>query len=165
MRYLASFCVLFLFWVTLSGFYDNAFLMTLGVLSCIGTLLFARRLGIMDSEGQPLHLLGGAVTYWPWLVWEVIKSAWGVSRIILSPSLPISPQLFKARATQKTDVGLVTYANSITLTPGTISIDIEGEDILVHALTRDTRADLEGGAMDARVCRFEGSGGKEEAAA
>ena len=61
------------------------------------------------------------------------------------------------RASQRTTAGVATYANSITLTPGTITVRLRGNDLTVHALTSDGALDLEGGAMDRRVNRFEGA--------
>nr|TFG55115.1 MAG: sodium:proton antiporter [Hyphomicrobiales bacterium] len=102
------------------------------------------------------HLLPRAIAYWPWLVWEIIKSAWSVSLAVLNPRLPISPTLVRIKAGQKTAVGIATYANSITLTPGTLTVGVEGNNLLVHALSAEGADDLETGRMDARVCRFEG---------
>ncbi|MDP1718034.1 MAG: Na+/H+ antiporter subunit E, partial [Burkholderiales bacterium] len=87
----------------------------------------------------------------------IVKSAWDVSKIILNPRLPISPTLIRVKTTQKTAVGVVTYANSITLTPGTISVDVKQGEILVHALTCEGAAGLQSGEMDRRVTRFEGA--------
>ena len=109
------------------------------------------------AEAHPVHLLGGALTYFPWLWWEIAKSAWAVAKLILNPRLPISPTMTQVAATQKTTVGVATYANSITLTPGTITTGVKGNILTVHALTRDGAFDLEGGGMDARVTRFEGT--------
>ena len=61
------------------------------------------------------------------------------------------------RASQRTPVGVVTYANSITLTPGTITVGVDGDELTVHALVRDGALDLEGGGMDRRVSQFEGA--------
>jgi multicomponent Na+:H+ antiporter subunit E len=69
--------------------------------------------------------------------------------------LPISPHLITVRTSQKTAVGQVIYANSITLTPGTISLDVRDDTILVHALTSDSAAGVEAGEMDRRVSRLE----------
>ena len=114
---------------------------------------------VVDHEGHPIHLGPGAITYWPWLAWHVVADALSVTRIILDPKLPISPTLVRLRTSQKTAVGQVVYANSITLTPGTLSVAIEGDEILVHALTREGAASLEEGGMDRRVAAFEGLGG------
>ncbi len=78
--------------------------------------------------------------YWVWLLKEIIKSAWDVSKIIVHPKLPISPTLVRFKPSQRTDVGLVIHANSITLTPGTITIEATSEEFLVHGLTRGSSA-------------------------
>ena len=108
---------------------------------------------------RPLVELGlGALTYWPWLLWEIAKAGWDVTKIILHPDLPISPELIRVPASQRTDLGRVIYANSITLTPGTISVETDEETILVHALTRAGAEGLESGDMDRRCTAFEGAG-------
>lgn len=148
--------VMLIFWLTLSGNYTT-FLITAGVISSVLIALLAYRMDVADREGHPIHLGLSALTYWPWLVWQIILSALNVTRIIINPSLPISPTLTRVKMSQKSDVGRVTYANSITLTPGTISVDIEGDEILVHAITSDNATDLEAGDMDKRCAQFEGA--------
>jgi multicomponent Na+:H+ antiporter subunit E len=152
---LSSALVLFVFWLLLSGYF-TAFLVTMGAVSAVAIVLLGRRMDVIDHEGHPVHLSWRALGYWPWLMREIVKSAWGVARIIVDPRLPISPQLVRAKPSQKTAVGVVTYANSITLTPGTISVDVRPGEILVHALTREGAAELMAGEMDRRVTRFEG---------
>jgi multicomponent Na+:H+ antiporter subunit E len=156
MRYVAAAALLLAFWLLLSGHY-TPFLVGAGVVSTAAVIAFAARLEVIDREGLPLHLGLPALTYWPWLAWEILKSAWEVSRVILSPSLPISPKWIRVHASQRTLAGRVTFANSITLTPGTITLDAEGESFHVHALTEEGAAALAEGAMDRRVSRFEGS--------
>jgi len=80
-----------------------------------------------------------------------------VTKVILHPSLPISPTMTVVRASQKTTTGVTAYANSITLTPGTITVGVSSNDLTVHALVRDGALDLEGGGMDRRVSQFEGT--------
>ena len=147
---------LYLFWLGLSGHY-TVMLMSIGVACAVGIVALSARMDVIDQEGHPVLLLGRAVWYWPWLVWQIILSGLSVSRIILSPSLPISPTMIRVRASQKTAVGLVTYANSITLTPGTVAVDIEDDVILVHALTEAGARDVASGDMDRVVARFEGN--------
>jgi multicomponent Na+:H+ antiporter subunit E len=156
MRMASLAVVLFLFWLALSGHYTT-FLVGAGAACAVLCVFVAARMGVVDAEGHPVHLLRGALTYFPWLWWEIAKSAWAVSKLILDPRLPISPTMTQVAATQKTSVGVATYANSITLTPGTITTGVKGNVLTVHALTRDGALDLEGGGMDARVTRFEGS--------
>ena len=147
---------LFGFWVLLSGFF-TPFLLVAGAISAIAVVLFTARMGAVDREGHPTYLLGRALAYWPWLLWEITKSAWTVTRLILDPRLPISPTLIRVKTSQRTAVGQVTYANSITLTPGTISVELAQDEILVHALTRAGAEELAAGEMDRRVTRFEGA--------
>jgi len=149
--------VTYAFWLVLSGHY-TATLMIIGAVCSVLVVALASRMAVLDKEGHPIYLLVRAVWFWPWLIWEIVKSGISVSKIILSPSLPISPTLINVRASQKTAVGLVTYANSITLTPGTVSVEVEGDEITVHAITRDGAMDLAEGGMDRVVSRFEGEG-------
>ena len=85
-----------------------------------------------------------------------VKANLDVAKIILTPSLPISPRLIRVPGTQRTDMGLVTYANSITLTPGTITLDVRDGYLLVHALTAESAAGVRTGEMDAKVTALEG---------
>jgi multicomponent Na+:H+ antiporter subunit E len=89
--------------------------------------------------------------YWFWLGGEIVKANIDVCRRILDPRLPISPRMIKVHATQQTELGRVTYANSITLVPGTVTVSVEGDMFTVHALTRETAEDLEGGELNRRV--------------
>ena len=156
MRMLSLGCALFAFWLLLSGHYTGL-LITFGVLSCLGILALAHRMSVVDEEGHPIHLALGAFMYWPWLFLEIAKSAWGVTQLILNPKLPISPTMVKVKATQKTRIGVNIFANSITLTPGTISVEVEANDITVHAITVGGAEDLKKGGMDRRVTAFEGA--------
>lgn len=146
--------VLFCFWLVLSGHY-TMITVPAGVLTVIGVVALSRRLDIADEEGHPIHLLPRAVTYWPWLAKEIAKSTWDVTKVILNPSLPISPTLIRIKASQRSAVGIATYANSITLTPGTITARVSGHEFLVHAVTRSGAEDLAEGTMDRRVKKFE----------
>lgn len=154
-RFISLFIALFLFWVVLSGFF-TPFLLGAGVLSALAVTYFAVRMDVVDHEGHPIHLGIGAITYWPWLVKEMAKSAWGVSKIILDPKLPISPTMVKFAPGQHTVVGLVTHANSITLTPATISVEVAPGEFVVHGLTRESAMACIDSEMDRRVRQFEG---------
>ena len=155
MRYLSLAGFLFAFWLALSGHY-SPMLVAAGAASAVLCLLAAIRMRVVDAEGHPVHLFRGAVTYFPWLIREIVKSGWGVTKLILHPRLPISPTMTVVRASQRTRAAVATYANSITLTPGTITVAVKGNDLTVHALTREGALDLEAGAMDRRVSQFEG---------
>jgi multicomponent Na+:H+ antiporter subunit E len=153
----SMFVVLYLFWLLLSGYF-SAFLLAAGAGCAAAVVLIARRMDVVDREGHPIHLGPRALlSYWPWLVKEIVKSGWDVSRRILDPRLPVSPALARFKPSQTTVLGLVIHANSITLTPGTISVEVNAGEFLVHALTRDAAAGLAGSEMDRRVAELEGS--------
>ncbi len=147
---------LFLFglWFLLSGSYTSL-LLALGIASSVFVVAIALRMHIVDRETHPIHLHSAIVFYWVWLTWEIVKANIDVARRVIDPRLPISPNLLRVKATQKTDLGRVSYANSITLTPGTVSVRVEGDLILVHALTREAAEALAKGEMDRRVTKIE----------
>jgi multicomponent Na+:H+ antiporter subunit E len=155
--YLALVAALFGFWLLLSGMF-TPFLLAAGLGCAIGVASLARRMEVADREGHPIHLAAAAITYWPWLLKEIAVSGWQVTKIILSPGLPVSPALVRFRPSQQSTVGLVTHANSITLTPGTITVEAGHDEFLVHALTREGGDALAGSEMDRRVRRLEGGG-------
>ena len=113
-------------------------------------------MGIDDSEGAPLLGLR-PLGYAGWLAVEIVKSNIDVASRILNPGLPIQPQVIRVRSTQKTDLGRVIFANSITLTPGTVSMEIRGDEIIVHALSTDAADFDASGEMNRRVTALEGS--------
>ena len=158
LRSVSLFFYLYLFWLLLSGYF-TAFLMSAGVGSVLAVLWFQRR---MDGATTPArgraHLGRRAFSYGPWLLWEIAKSAWTVSRLILHPRLPISPTLVRFKPSQRTEAGLVLHANSITLTPGTITIEAAPGEFLVHGLTREGALGCVGSEMDRRVTAGEGRG-------
>ena len=147
--------VMYANWLLFSGHYDRL-LLSLGFASTLVAVAIALRMDIVDRETYPVPLNLRALTYWLWLAGEVIKANLDVARRILSPSLPISPNVLLVKASQRTDLGRVTYGNSITLTPGTITIDLEGDTLEVHALTREAAEVLQEGEMDRRVTEMEG---------
>ena len=155
-RVLSLSVLLMTVWLLFSGHYTVLHI-GLGVASVIISVWIARRMEVVDYEGQPIAISLAAVGYFPWLFWEVIKSNIDVAKRILSPSLPISPRVFHVTASQRTAVGRTIYANSITLTPGTVTIEVRGNEFEVHALTSDTEESLRTGKMDARVARMEGT--------
>ena len=155
LRLASAVAFLFLFWVTLSGYF-TPFLLSAGLASAVAVALFAVRMDVIDAEGHPVQLGWRIVGYWGWLSKEIVKSAWDVSKIIVNPRLPISPTLVSFRPGQRTSVGLAIHANSITLTPGTITMQTGGGEFLVHALTRAGAEGVTTGEMDRRVSACEG---------
>ncbi|MBW2421779.1 MAG: Na+/H+ antiporter subunit E [Deltaproteobacteria bacterium] len=149
------FAHLAVFWLLWSGHFEPA-LLAYGLLSCALVLVVSLRLDVVDPEALPVHFGLRPILYLPWLFVEIAKANVDVAKIILSPTLRIYPHLIRVPARQRSEVGQVTYANSITLTPGTISLDVRDDQILVHALTKEAAAGVESGEMDRRVAWMEG---------
>lgn len=147
--------ILFATWLLLSGHYVLLFI-ALGLASVALSVEISRRMGVID--GEALALIPRGLRYWPWLAWEVVKSNIDVARLILTPGRSISPTLVRLKCSQRTSLGRVIYANSITLTPGTVTVDLVGDELVVHALTREAAAALQDGEMDRRVAAMETRG-------
>ncbi|MDA1101655.1 MAG: Na+/H+ antiporter subunit E [Proteobacteria bacterium] len=142
-------------WLLLSGYF-GILLLSLGAASVAFCVWIAMRMDLIDHEGVPLHITWTGLRYLPWLFWEIIKANIDVAKLVIHPALPIAPSLFDAPVSQKTDLGQVLYANSITLTPGTVSVDLNPGFIRVHALHDGAAAGVLEGEMDRRVTAVEG---------
>ncbi|MDT8345595.1 MAG: Na+/H+ antiporter subunit E [Thermohalobaculum sp.] len=158
MRLILIALTLFGYWMLLSG-HDELWLVASGGVLSVAVVLFLLFKDIIDVESFPIERLPRAMIYWPWLGWQMILSALNVSRIILDPRLPISPTMVKVRSDAVTAVGITTYANSITLTPGTISVEVSeaGRAIWVHAITREGAAGFADDPMNHWVGWFDGA--------
>lgn len=137
-------------WWLLSG-QTAPLLLAFGAASVLGTVWLARRMQIVDDESHPVHLSAGLVRYWVYLIREIVASNVDVVRAILAPRLALEPHFLTVRTRQTTDLGKVILANSITLTPGTVTVDLQGDELLVHALTRSSGQAVEEGRLDRRV--------------
>ena len=155
-RVVSMVLTLFVYWLLLSGHY-TIWLIGAGLVCTVLIVAFTSRMGCVDDEAFPIKLIPTGILYWPWLALEIVKSAIDVTKLIINPSLPISPTIVKVKTSQDSAVGLTTYANSITLTPGTISVEVSerNREIFVHAISIASAAGLEDGEMDGRVTRFE----------
>ena len=158
LRALGLGALLFGFWLVLSGYFDKPLLLAFGVGSTGLVVYLSLRMDVVDHEGQPLQLGGRFWVYMPWLMKEILVANLHVARIILTPSLPISPIMVHYRSSQKTDLGKALYGNSITLTPGTITTGIQGDELEVHSLTWVDVDGREEDEMDRRVTWVEQGG-------
>jgi len=149
-RYLLLSLSLFLFWLILSGHYEPLILF-FGILSSMLVTYLAWRMDREDRFAFVIPLTFRFAGYLGWLVKEIFKSNVNVARIILHPRLPISPIMVPFRASQKSELGRMIYANSITLTPGTITTGTEGDVFRVHALTWHDVDGREEDEMDHRI--------------
>ena len=151
---ISLFLTLAAFWLLNSGHY-TLLILSLGLISIVLVLYIAHRMDVVDHESQPLHITMKIPGYYLWLVKEVILANISVVKHIWLGNKTISPVLTTIKAHQKTDMGKVIYANSITLTPGTVAVDVAGDQITVHALLRENIEELQTGEMDRRICQLE----------
>lgn len=142
-------------WMFWSG-HTEPFLIGLGFASIALTIALVRRMAILDGEAAPTLFGLRPLRYLPYLIAEIAKSNYEVVRIILSPVLPLQRNLVQITSHQQTDVGRVVLANSITLTPGTVTVRVDGDQMLVHALSFVGGEEDLSGEMDRRVCEMEG---------
>jgi len=147
--------VLLAVWLLFSGIY-TPLIIGFGIASSIIVALIARRMDVIDHEGLPVHLGLGIMVYWRWLLVEIVKANIDVAKCVLFPKKYLRPSLFLSKMTQTSDLGKVIYANSITLTPGTVTVDLHDDDILVHALTLNGADGIKSGEMDEKVTRMMG---------
>ncbi len=156
MRALVLFVILGLLWLGLSGLYYKPLIVGFGVFSCVLCVWIMSRLGLLSGEGpikdfRPV----AALRYLFWLTVEIGKADWAVTRAILSPELPRRQRLISVPCLQSTDLGRTLFANSITITPGTVTVETEGGEFIVHALT-DEAADMDNLlAMGAKAASIE----------
>lgn len=147
--------VLTVIWLLLSGMWTHPVILPLGVVSVALTVWLTFRLDMLDREGDPLHLVLPSIRYWPWLLGQIVRANLQVAGRILGRRSGLSPCLATVRSSQKTDLGRAIFANSITLTPGTVTIRVRDGEILYYALTENVVKDLDEGEMDRRVTRLE----------
>lgn len=153
MRAIILFSILMTVWLLMSGHY-TVLVTGLGVLSVAFATWMATRISATDDEGLPLQLLARLPVYIVWLFREIVSSNIATTRIILQGKA--APVMFRVPYTQKTEAGIATYANSITLTPGTVTVDIDKKEFLVHALADEFADDVKSNVMDAKVTAVEG---------
>lgn len=162
MRALSKFFILLVFWFLLSGHTDvtnpgDRYLIGAGVVTCAFVTYLAGRKKMLDEEGHPIHIILPFLSYLPWLFWEIVLANLDVAYRVWHPRAEIAPRLIRVPFHTRTSLGTVTYANSITLTPGTITIGVDTakQQMLVHVLTDKSARGLLSGEMHERVLKLE----------
>lgn len=154
MKKFATLALLMVSWLLWSGHFD-LLLLSFGLLSCLFVHYLLSRLQVNDLPPQSLKIFLKLPLYLPWLFWQVVLSNIAVAKILWRRDMRLSPAVEQVRATQDSNLGLVIYANSVTLTPGTLSVDAQQGSVLVHALETSS---FEGDGfkdMDERVAALE----------
>ncbi len=152
-KILALFVFAFLFWLAVTWTFDVASIVT-GAVVCAA--LAAALVGVGLDEAPLLllpHRLFWALAYVPVLFLYVVRANLDVAYRVLHPALPIRPGIVRARTSLKTPAGRVLLANSITLTPGTLSVDLTGDVLYIHCI--HVPEDDPDGAMERSLARFE----------
>ena len=140
------------FWLSMSG-HNEPLILALGGVSVLLSCILAYRLDIIDREGSPYMRILGFIAYFPWLMNEIVKANITVIRACLKADLDIAPALVKVKTICKSDLAKVTFANSITLTPGTVTVEIEGDKLLVHGIYEQDAQPEAFAEMDRRSAR------------
>jgi multicomponent Na+:H+ antiporter subunit E len=143
-----------LFWLINSGHYDPL-LLSMGAVSVLIVSWILHRMDVVDHESIPLHLLLRIPRYFVWLAGQIFASNWDLVRRTWRPGTTTDPQVAYIPLPQETDICRVTYANSINLTPGTLTVEMAEDYLLVHTLSREGLAELEQGNMARRVSELE----------
>ncbi|GGB56089.1 MULTISPECIES: Na+/H+ antiporter subunit E [Henriciella] len=147
--FLGLILVLAALWLGLSGIY-TPLILTLGTISILISLVLASRLETLDREGAPYARTLNLFAYWGWLVVEIFKANWPVIKACVSANLDINPALVKVKTRCESDLAKTVFANSITLTPGTVTVEVEGDKLLVHALFEESATPESFAEMDER---------------
>ncbi len=154
-RSLGLFLALAILWLLLSGLFDNPLILTFGLFSCLFTVWLARRMDVVDKEAVPSELGWRIVGYWIWLAREIFKANLAVTKTVFSDLSDVQPQLIKFTASEQSEIGRVILANSITLTPGTVTVDLIDDELTIHALTKDMADTTSIKEMDRRIGALE----------
>ncbi len=153
MKSFILFFILFSIWLLMSGHY-NVLIVSLGIISCAFCVYVAKRGKLIDDEGLPIFFMPRLLNYLIWLFKEILKSNLSTAKVIINGK--VEPETFTVKTSQVTDVAKVTYANSITLTPGTVTTKIQKGVFEVHALNSDFGNDVRTNEMDKKVTWLEG---------
>jgi multicomponent Na+:H+ antiporter subunit E len=142
-------------WLLWSGMF-KPLLLALGGVSCLLVLYLAQRMRLFEHDVFSLRFTGRLLRFWGWLGREIVRSSLDVTRVVLSPKLPISPTVTEFDSACEHPVDRTILGNSITLTPGTLTLRIDERHFVVHALTEDGAREIAGGEMDGRVAALRG---------
>jgi multicomponent Na+:H+ antiporter subunit E len=145
-----------MFWLILIPSYTIENIIA-GLLTCLGALWFSSEL-LIEEEQASIYTKKGIILYVRYvyrLTIEIVKANIDVAKIVLSKNMDIQPHFFKVPLHIHKDLNKVIYANAITLTPGTLSVDIEDDYILVHALTNAAASGIEGSILEKGIIELE----------
>ena len=154
-RHIMPFSILlFGFWIVLSGKFD-IFHLSLGACSAFsvawGTYHLLHLPPSIGTPGTyPISVIPWArlLAFMPWLMWQITIASVQVARVVIHPAMPVSPRVVRFPTRLPHNLARLTLATSITLTPGTVTLDIVDDDLIIHALTEDSAKSLESPALE-----------------
>ncbi len=156
MSFLITTITMFIFWILLSGEF-TFILITSGVVASLITAylshdIFVGKADLKAESGRVFKF----IVYIPWLLWEIILANVEIAYLVLNPKPLVDPQLVRFKPDVKTDLGIVTLAHSITLTPGTVTVEATKEEFVIHAIWQKSADGIIGGEMQRKVKKIEG---------
>lgn len=153
MRVFGATVPLLLFWLAITGSIEPVDVALGAVFSLLLGLWAARYLWGEDAPMLTVRQWGRAVLYFGRLLWDIVVAAVQVAEVVLDPRMPIAPVVIAHRTSFSRDVSRVAFANSITLTPGTLTVDVEGNTFYIHCIDERFADDIASGNLERRVLR------------
>tara|TARA_B100001778_G_scaffold163149_1_gene134024 strand:+ start:3372 stop:3899 length:528 start_codon:yes stop_codon:yes gene_type:complete len=151
------FAFIFIFWFILSGL-TSPLMIFLGLLSAAFVMYIVNKMDLIDHEISMHNFdITNLTLYFFWLIKEITISNLKVCFYIINPKKDTAPEIIKIKSTQKSDLAHVLYANSITLTPGTVTLDVDNETFTVHVLDKTFKDSLLSNTMNSKVMHTEKS--------
>jgi len=156
MSFIITALIMFAFWILLSGEY-NPIMISSGIVSSLFVAYLSHDLliGKTDIRLNMIRIIK-FVAYLPWLFWSIVLANIDLAYRTLHPKMPINPRTIRLKNNFRTEMGVVTLANSITLTPGSVTIDANKDEFVVHIIEEGVAESLMSGEMQRRVKRIEG---------
>ena len=133
MKYVATFIVLLLVYLLLAGFVVEELIVG-ALVSAVLTLILTKYVNYSIDYKLPYRFLVFTFVYLPVFIWQLVLANLDVARRVLSPKIPLNPGFVKVDTELEGDFAKLTLANSITLTPGTLSVDVDDQDIYIHTV-------------------------------
>ena len=155
MSFLITFLTVFVFWIMLSGEFDILLLVSAAISSAL-VAYFTHGIFMENVGKKHIYFILAFLGYIPWLLWQVIVANVEVAYLVLHPRLPIDPDLFKVKTALKDEMCLTILGNTITLTPGTVTVDINENELLIHAISKKHAADIIDRTIEKKVLKLEG---------
>lgn len=151
------FILLLLFWLVLSPKLTLEAILVGSIVSCL-VVLYSQDI-VFEEKEMPLYSfkkLKSFIVFIGHLLVEIVKANIDVALIVLNPTMPIQPAFIKVPMMLKNDVNKVIYANSVTLTPGTLTVDVKEDEFIIHALTDSAAEGMVNSIIEQYVCKLEG---------